>query len=206
MKAAPSSHRHLLLALLFQTLGSSAYTFADTPAHTVATFAGGSFWCMEPPFDEIDGVISTTTGYTGGSVDNPTYKPVSGGKTDHTMAVQIKFDKNRVTYEELLDVFWRNIDPTNAKGQFCDWGSQYRSEIFFHDAEQQQIASESKARLKEQKTFEEPVVTQITAASTFWPAEDYHQDYYKKNPVRYKFDRYGCGRDKRLKELWGESK
>ena len=206
MKAVPSSPRYLLLALLCLTIGSAAYSFADTPAHTVATFAGGAFWCMEPPFDEIDGVISTTTGYTGGSVENPTYKQVSGGRTGHAEAIQIVFDPQRVTYTDLLEIFWRNIDPTNAKGQFCDWGNQFRSEIFYHDAEQQRIASESKARLEEQKPFMEPVVTRVSAAGTFWPAEDYHQDYYKKNPVRYKFYRYGCGRDKRLEELWGKSK
>ncbi|MDX1697014.1 MAG: peptide-methionine (S)-S-oxide reductase MsrA [Thiohalobacterales bacterium] len=184
--------------------GVSHAETAMNPEHDVATFAGGCFWCMEPPFDALDGVISTTSGYTGGKVENPTYKQVSAGRTGHTEAVQIVYDPQKISYAELLDVFWRNIDPTNPDGQFCDWGSQYRSEIFFHDEEQRAAAVASKTRLEELKSFEKPVATQITAADTFWPAEDYHQDYYTKNPVRYKFYRYGCGRDKRLEELWGE--
>jgi len=197
------ARRYLLVILLLLVSGSHAESTGEG-SQAKATFAGGCFWCMEPPFDALDGVISTTSGYIGGSVDNPTYKQVSAGKTGHTEAIQIVYDPKRVSYPELLDVFWRNIDPTNANGQFCDWGSQYRSEIFFHDEEQRRFASDSKTALEELKPFEEPVVTQITAASTFWPAEDYHQDYYQKNPVRYKFYRYGCGRDKRLEELWGD--
>ena len=188
---------HVLLLL-----SGAAFAETTSPGQASATFAGGCFWCMEPPFDKLDGVISTTSGYIGGHVDKPTYKQVSAGRTGHTEAVQIVYDPQRVSYSELLEVYWRNIDPTNDKGQFCDYGSQYRSEIFYHDAEQQQLANKSKADLEQQKPFKEPVVTQITAASTFWPAEDYHQDYYKKNPVRYKFYRFGCGRDKRLEELW----
>ena len=160
---------------------------------------------MEPPFDNLDGVISTTSGYTGGHKQNPTYKEVSRGGTGHTEAVQIVYDPEKVSYAELLDVFWRNIDPTTVDGQFCDWGSQYRSEIFFHSAEQQQLAEHSKSALDELKPFKEPVVTGLTRATEFYRAEDYHQDYYLKNPVRYKFYRYGCGRDKRLEELWGSS-
>jgi peptide-methionine (S)-S-oxide reductase len=179
---------------------------AIAPGHALATFAGGCFWCIEQPFDEIEGVISTTAGYTGGSVENPTYKQVSAGKTGHTEAVQVVYDPRRVSYEQLLDVFWRNIDPTNPDGQFCDWGNQYRSEIFFHSEEQRSLAERSRTRLEELKPFEGPVTTRITAASTFWPAEDYHQDYYKKNPARYKLYRFGCGRDKRLEELWGDTK
>ncbi len=178
---------------------------ASQPQHAeTATFAGGCFWCMEPPFEKLDGVISTISGYTGGSLENPTYKQVSRGNTGHTEAVQVSYDPARVSYEELLEIFWRNIDPTTAGGQFCDWGTQYRSEIFYHNEEQKRLATESRARLEKEKTFEEPIVTPITAAATFYPAEDYHQDYYKKNPVRYKFYRYGCGRDKRLEELWGK--
>ena len=192
----------LLAALLVSSFGM-AETVNDQ-GHATATFAGGCFWCMEPPFDKLDGVISTTSGYIGGKVEKPTYKQVSRGKTGHTEAVQIVYDPERISYVDLLDVFWRNIDPTNANGQFCDWGSQYRSEIFFHDDEQRKLAVGSKAALEELKPFKEPVVTQVTAATTFWPAEDYHQDYYTKNPVRYKFYRYGCGRDKRLEELWGD--
>jgi len=192
----------LLLALLFSS--SHAETAADTAAHATATFAGGCFWCMEPPFDKLDGVISTTSGYTGGSQPDPTYKQVSHGGTGHAEAVQIVYDPQRIDYAELLDVYWHNIDPTTAGGQFCDWGDQYRSEIFYHTPEQQQLAEQSKAALEELKPFKDPVVTAISPASTFYPAEDYHQDYYLKNPLRYKFYRYGCGRDKRLEELWGK--
>jgi peptide-methionine (S)-S-oxide reductase len=180
---------------------------ADGPApgSAVATFAGGCFWCMEPPFDKLDGVISTTAGYTGGDKENPTYKEVSKGGTGHAESVQIVYDPKRISYEKLLDVFWHNVDPTSAGGQFCDWGNQYRSEIFYHDAQQKRLAEASKAALEKSKPFKEPIVTKITAAGKFWPAEEYHQHYYKKNPLRYKFYRYGCGRDKRLEELWGKA-
>jgi peptide-methionine (S)-S-oxide reductase len=190
---------YLLLLLMCTTFTASA----ETPTAT-ATFAGGCFWCMEGPFDELDGVISTTSGYTGGTLKDPTYKQVSRGGTGHAEAVQIIYDPQRVSYAELLDVFWHNIDPTRAGGQFCDRGNQYRSEIFYHTAEQERLATQSKAALMEQKPFKDPVLTEITQATTFYPAEDYHQDYYQKNPVRYKFYRYGCGRDSRLEELWGK--
>jgi len=177
---------------------------AAAPGYETATFAGGCFWCMEPPFDKLDGVISTTSGYTGGHKKDPTYKQVSGGGTGHTEAVQIVYDPNKIGYPELLKVFWRNIDPTTAGGQFCDWGSQYRSEIFFHNEEQQRLAEASRRQLGETKPFKDPVVTGISKATQFYPAEEYHQDYYQKNPLRYKYYRYGCGRDKRLQELWGD--
>ena len=170
-----------------------------------ATFAGGCFWCMEPPFDKLDGVISTTSGYSGGTLKDPSYKQVSRGGTGHAEVLQVVYDPDKVSYAELLDVFWHNIDPTRIDGQFCDHGSQYRSEIFYHDNEQKQLAEQSKAALVELKPFEKPVLTEVTQASVFYPAEDYHQDYYKKNPVRYKFYRYGCGRDSRLEELWGKN-
>jgi peptide-methionine (S)-S-oxide reductase len=189
----------LLLILMCSALMASAGTTTAT-----ATFAGGCFWCMEPPFDKIDGVISTTSGYTGGTLKNPTYKQVSRGDTGHAEAIQLVYDPERVSYAELLDVFWHNIDPTRIDGQFCDTGSQYRSEIFYHNTEQEQLAQQSKAALIELKPFKDPVLTGITPFSTFYPAEEYHQDYYQKNPVRYKFYRYGCGRDKRLEELWGK--
>jgi peptide-methionine (S)-S-oxide reductase len=181
--------------------------FADEavpPGAAIATFAGGCFWCMEPPFDKLDGVLSTTVGYTGGTMQNPTYKDVSKGGTGHAESVQITYDPNRISYEKLLDVFWHNVDPTSTGGQFCDWGDQYRSEIFYHTPEQKRLAEQSKANLEKSKPFKEPVVTRITAAGKFWPAEEYHQKYYQKNPLRYKFYRYGCGRDKRLEELWGK--
>jgi peptide-methionine (S)-S-oxide reductase len=179
----------------------------DTNQETaIATFAGGCFWCMEGPFDKLTGVISTTSGYTGGHTKNPTYKQTSSGNTGHTEAVQIVYDPTLVSYEKLLDVFWFNIDPTTPDQQFCDRGSQYRSEIFYHDDQQKNLADTSKSALNKSKPFKQPIVTQITKASTFYAAEDYHQDYYKKNPVRYKYYRYGCGRDKRLEELWGDQK
>ena len=170
----------------------------------IATFAGGCFWCMEPPFDKLDGVISTTSGYTGGHMENPNYKQVSAGASGHTEAVQIEYDPEKISYEQLLEVFWRNIDPTTADRQFCDTGSQYRPGIFYHNPQQKNAAEKSLKTIEATKTFTEPVVTEITAASTFYPAEDYHQDYYQKNPLRYKYYRFACGRDKRLEMLWGE--
>ena len=167
-----------------------------------AIFAGGCFWCMEHPFDEVDGVISTTSGYTGGHVPNPTYKQVSAGGSGHTEAVQVVYDPGKVDYQELLEIFWRNVDPLDASGQFCDKGTQYRTAIFYLDDEQKRLALASKTRLEESDRFRQPIVTEIVAATVFYPAESYHQDYYMKNPVRYKFYRYSCGRDNRLKQLW----
>ena len=171
----------------------------------VATFAGGCFWCMEPPFDKLDGVISTTSGYIGGKTVDPTYQEVSSGRTGHAEAVEVRYDPERISYSQLLEVFWPTIDPLTANAQFCDHGSQYRSGIFFHDSEQERLARASKARLEESGRFATPIVTEITKAGVFYPAEEYHQDYYQKNPIRYKFYRYGCGRDARLEELWGSS-
>ena len=168
-----------------------------------ATFAGGCFWCMEPPFDKIDGVHATISGYIGGEKDNPTYKEVSAGITGHTEAVQVVFDPKVVDYQSLLEIFWRNIDPTVKDRQFCDWGSQYRTGIFYHDAEQETAARASKQELVSSKRFPR-VVTEITEASTFYVAEEYHQNYYKKNPGHYQRYRRGCGRDQRLHELWGD--
>ena len=169
-----------------------------------ATFAGGCFWCMEPPYDAIPGVISTTSGYIGGRTANPTYEQVSAGTTGHTEAVEVVFDPAKVTYEKLLEVFWVNIDPTVRDRQFCDTGTQYRTGIFYHSEAQRKAASASKEALEKSKPFKAPIVTPVEMAGTFYPAEDYHQDYYKKNPVRYKFYRNGCGRDARLRELWGD--
>ena len=180
-------------------------TAANAQPTETATFAGGCFWCMEPPFDKLEGVISTTSGYTGGHQANPTYKQVSAGKTGHTEAVQVEYDPEKISYEELLAVFWKNIDPTTADRQFCDAGSQYRSGIFYHNDAQKAAAEQSLRKLKQNKPFAEPVVTEITAAGEFYPAEDYHQDYYLKNPFRYKYYRFACGRDKRLEMLWGDS-
>jgi peptide-methionine (S)-S-oxide reductase len=168
-----------------------------------ATFAGGCFWCMEGPFDGVPGVISTTSGYTGGGRKNPTYEEVSTGTTGHAESLQVTYDPTRVTYGQLLDVFWHNVDPTDGAGQFCDRGSQYRTAIFYHDEEQHRLAEESKKEV--QPLLKRPIVTQIVPATEFYPAEEYHQDYYKKNPLRYRFYRSGCGRDRRLEELWGKA-
>jgi peptide-methionine (S)-S-oxide reductase len=169
----------------------------------LATFAGGCFWCMEPPFDELPGVVSTTCGYTGGSTVNPTYEQVSSGTTGHAEAMQVRYDPTRIGYEELLDVFWRNIDPLTANRQFCDRGRQYRSAIFYHDEEQRRLANRSKEALDGR--FDEPIVTEIDPVGAFYSAEEYHQDYYKKNPLRYKLYRWNCGRDARLTEVWGRT-
>ena len=170
-----------------------------------ATFAGGCFWCMEPPYDKLGGVVSTTSGYIGGHTINPTYEAVSAGGTGHAEAVEISYDPARISYAKLLEVFWRNIDPTVRNRQFCDVGDQYRSAIFYHDAEQRRLAEQSKAALEKSRPFPQPIVTEIVPAGVFTPAEAYHQDYYLKNPVRYKFYRYRCGRDQRLDELWGKA-
>ena len=169
----------------------------------VAIFAGGCFWCMEPPFDKLPGVKSTTSGYIGGRTLRPTYEQVSAGRTGHAEAVQVRYDPTRVSYQKLLDVFWRNIDPLAVDRQFCDVGDQYRSAIFTTGAEQQRLAEASKRKLEASGRFRQPIATQVVPASKFYPAEDYHQDYYHRNPVRYKFYRYNCGRDQRLEQLWG---
>lgn len=171
-------------------------------ARAVATFAGGCFWCMEPPFDKLEGVLSTTSGYTGGYIKNPTYKQVSSGKTGHTEAIQVVFDPERISYETLLQTFWKNIDPMDAGGQFCDRGNQYRAAIFYHSPEQQQLAEASKQTLAESKFKHQSMTTEITQASEFYPAETYHQDYYLKNPLRYTFYRHNCGRDRILRQYW----
>jgi peptide-methionine (S)-S-oxide reductase len=190
------------LALLLLVI--SLVSLADETRTEIATFAGGCFWCMEPPFDKVEGVISTTSGYTGGNKVNPTYKQVSAGKTGHAEAIQIEFDPAKVSYDDLLAVFWKNIDPTTPNRQFCDHGSQYRSEIFYHNEAQKDAAEKSLEKLNQTKPFDDPVVTEIARAGTFYPAEEYHQDYYQKNPLRYKYYRYMCGRDQRLEKLWGE--
>lgn len=178
---------------------------AQGDGHARATFAGGCFWCMEPPFDKLDGVQATTSGYAGGHVENPTYEQVSSGGTGHAEVVQVVYDPDTVDYTKLLEVFWRNIDPLAEDRQFCDAGSQYRSAIFYHNERQRRLALASKRRLAESGRFERPIQTQIEPLEAFYPAEDYHQNYYRKNPYRYKFYRIGCGRDERLDELWGEA-
>jgi peptide-methionine (S)-S-oxide reductase len=177
---------------------------AGEPGRQTAIFAGGCFWCMEHPFDEIAGVLSVTSGYTGGTKANPTYEEVSSGTTGHAESVEVAYDPAKVSYQKLVDVFWHNIDPLTPNAQFCDHGTQYRSAIFYRNDEQKRIAEASKEALAKSGRFDKPIVTQIVAASTFWPAEAYHQHYYKTNPTRYKFYRYNCGRDQRLEQLWGK--
>ncbi len=204
----PLRARALAAALLAALLGASpaaAQAPASLPQQAVATFAGGCFWCMEPPYDKLPGVLSTVSGYMGGSKRNPTYEEVSTGRTGHTEVVQVAYDPSKVSYERLLEVFWRNIDPTVTDRQFCDVGSHYRTAIFVHSEEQKRLAEASKAALEKTKPFKQPIVTPVQAAGEFWRAEEYHQDFYKKNPARYNYYRSGCGRDARLKELWGKA-
>ena len=177
----------------------------EPPATTIATFAGGCFWCMEPVFDALDGVLSTTSGYTGGTQRDPSYEEVSTGATGHTEAIQIRYDPSRVSYEQLLEVYWRNIDPTAENRQFCDRGSQYRTAIFYHDEAQRSAAERSKAEFERSGRFTVAIATEVVPAGPFYAAEDYHQDYYLKNPMRYQRYHDACGREERLEELWGPS-
>ncbi len=172
--------------------------------HAVATFAGGCFWCMEPPFEKLNGVVSVTAGYGGGTAPNPTYEQVSSGHTGYAESVQIVYDPSKITYAQLLDAFWMNVDPTTSNAQFADHGSQYRTAVFYHTEEQQRLAEASRDQLQRSGKFDKPIVTEIVSATTFYLAEDYHQDYYKKNPIRYKLYRAGSGREEFLKKVWGE--
>lgn len=204
----------LILTIAFLTFGcnqtdtiaepSPKPTISENANYKKAIFAGGCFWCMEKPFDVIPGVVDTTSGYTGGTKENPTYREVSGGGTGHAESVQVTYDPEKVKYETLLKTFWRNIDPLDPKGQFCDKGTQYRSGIFYTDDAQKQTAETSKTELEKSGKLAKPIVTEITAASKFYPAEDYHQNYYKTNATKYKIYRFGCGRDQRLSQLWGD--
>jgi peptide-methionine (S)-S-oxide reductase len=215
MSGVIESRRRVLLAVASAALGLAAVVGAidgpqpkpgaKAPALAKATFAGGCFWCMEKPFDELPGVVSVTSGYSGGQKRSPTYEEVSAGTTGHAESVQILFDPQRITYSQLLEVYWHNVDPTTPDRQFCDHGHQYRSAIFVHDETQRRLAEESK-KTKEAElalTVKLPIVTEIVPFTEFWPAEEYHQHFYKKNPMRYQSYRLGCGRDRRLQELWG---
>jgi peptide-methionine (S)-S-oxide reductase len=198
----------LLLAALLPLPASAAEAGAVAepgPGQAAATFAGGCFWCMEPPFDALDGVVATISGYTGGAVENPDYEQVSAGGTGHAEAVRVIYDPRKISYERLLEVFWHNIDPLTADRQFCDGGTQYRSAIFVHDDTQAAAAEASRDALAGSGRLPGPIVTGIEPVGRFYPAEDYHQDYYVKNPVRYRFYRFNCGRDERLRELWGNA-
>jgi len=191
----------VILATVFCAKAQPPAPAKAAPNRATATFAGGCFWCMEPPFERLPGVISVVSGYTGGPKTEPTYEEVSSGETGHAESVEVTYDPTKVSYAKLLDTFWHNVDPFAVNFQFCDHGTQYRTAIFTHDAEQKRLADESKRNLEVK--FGKKIATQIVPASRFWAAEDYHQDYYKKNPVRYKFYRFNCGRDQRLTEIWG---
>jgi peptide-methionine (S)-S-oxide reductase len=192
--------RFLVGAALAATVAAQAAPTA--PPEAVATFAGGCFWCTESDFEKVPGVVSAVSGYIGGRVATPSYEQVSAGGTGHAEAVQVRFDPARVSYEQLLKVYWRSVDPTVKDRQFCDAGNQYRTAIFTHGADQKRLAEATKAEVEKQLGV--PVYTEVVAAGTFYPAEDYHQDYYKKNPIRYKFYRANCGRDARLEQVWGK--
>lgn len=205
-------HRRLvgaLSALILLTGAAAAQTStlaAPEQKLAVATFAAGCFWCTEAAFDKVKGVVETISGFMGGTTPNPTYKQVSAGGTGHAEVVQLKYDPSQVSYKELLDVYWRNVDPLDKDGQFCDRGDQYKPVIFYHNEEQKRLAEESKVALEKSGRFSQPIVVEIAAASTFTPAEDYHQDYYLRNPIQYFIYRQGCGRDARLEALWGKAK
>ncbi len=199
--------KHLAGIFLFSfitLLSSTSLAMKAEEGQRIATFAGGCFWCMEKPFDILEGVISTTSGYIGGHTKNPTYRQVSSGSTGHTEAVRVVYDPGKVTFEELLKVYWVNVDPLADNAQFCDRGSQYRAGIFYHDDEQKQAALASLEEVKN-KFKDDTVYTEVTESSMFYPAEDYHQDYYQKSAVSYKYYRWRCGRDARLQELWGNA-
>src|SRR6476469_1565634 len=207
MLARPTGHRRSHGGVETMRWLILAAALAASPAFAQKTekaiFAAGCFWCTEEAFEKVPGVISAVSGYTGGKVKNPSYEQVSSGRTGHAEAVEVTFDPSKVSYEKLLDVFWLNHDPTVLDRQFCDGGSQYRPEIFYYSEEQKKLAEASKAKWEKAKPFRQPILTPITKASTFWPAEDYHQDYYKKNALQYKFYVSGCGRYARLDSLWG---
>ncbi len=194
----------VLMVGTFMSSANSSYA-GENSHQEKATFAGGCFWCMEEAFEKVKGVTSVVSGYIGGQVENPTYEQVSAGGTGHTESIEIIYDPNIVTYQRLLEVYWKNVDPTTPNAQFCDHGNQYRTAIFYHDEHQKQVIDESKKNIEVTKGFPESIVTEISPASTFFPAEEYHQDYYAKNPIRYKYYKWNCGRAKRLEQLWGIS-
>jgi peptide-methionine (S)-S-oxide reductase len=199
-------HRLLVLACALFGFATSIFPTARAQDSTaVATFAGGCFWCVEEAFDKVPGVLKTVSGFMGGTVANPSYEQVMTKTTGHAEAVQVTYDPGKVSYQQLVDWFWRNIDPLDAKGQFCDKGSPYLSIIFYHGEEQRKIAEASKRALEASGQFKQPIATAISAAGPFYAAEDYHQDYYQKNPFRYQFYKHGCGRAQRLEQLWGKA-
>lgn len=194
----------LILVFSFLCMSPGQPSFAQETPLAEATFAGGCFWCMESDFEDIPGVVSVVSGYTGGTVANPTYHEVSSGRTGHAEAIRVQYDSDQISYRQLLSYFWHSVDPLDAKGQFCDMGDQYRSAIFYHNNEQQRLAEQSKVELEDSDRFHSMLATEIKPLTTFYPAEEYHQDYYLKNPLRYQFYRFSCGRDRRLTQLWGD--
>ncbi len=194
----------IFTVVLIRAEGKEGMSTSAGPAFEKATFAGGCFWCMESDFEKVDGVVAVVSGYTGGHKENPTYKEVSAGGTGHAEVVQVTYNPTKITYARLLSIYWKNVDPTVLDQQFCDVGNQYRTAIFYHNAEQQRLAEASKEALNKTKPFKGPIVTPIVPLTTFYEAEEYHQDFHKKNPIRYSFYRSRCGRDDRLEELWGK--
>ena len=192
-----------IAAILAASTSGRALAASDDELAT-ATFAGGCFWCVESDFDTVPGVVETISGYTGGTTANPTYKQVGEGDTGHREAVQIRYDPKQVSYERLLEIFWRSVDPTDGGGQFCDRGESYQTAIFVDNEEEQRLAEAAKAAIDQSMVLDAPVVTPIEPAGEFYPAEDYHQDYYTKNPFRYRFYRFSCGRDSRVQQVWGK--
>jgi peptide-methionine (S)-S-oxide reductase len=204
------SRRTITLWLAAMLLAAGPLVYAEQPRATSGTiakayFAGGCFWCMEEAFEKVDGVVEVVSGYMGGSVKDPTYEQVSAGQTGHAESVEVRYDPGQVKYTQLLEAFWRNVDPVTPNAQFCDHGNQYRAVIFYQGEDERRAAEESKRAIEESKRFSTPIVTQLTAASEFYPAEDYHQDFYKKIPIRYKYYKFTCGRSQRLESLWGKS-
>ena len=193
----------LVTAAILAVPATSTVPAATDDELATATFAGGCFWCVESDFDAVPGVVETISGYTGGTADSPTYKQVTAGGTGHREAVQIRYDPKRVSYERLLHIFWRSVDPTDGGGQFCDRGESYQTAIFVGDEEERRLAEASREMLEQSMVLDAPVVTPVETAGEFFPAEDYHQDYYTKNPVRYRFYRFSCGRDSRVQQVWG---
>ena len=198
------SMRLFFLAIFSLVLQFAAAAVSAAPKLETAVLAGGCFWCIEADFEKLDGVVDVISGYTGGHLKNPTYKQVSAGRSGHIESVKVIYDANMINYTQILDYFWRHIDPTRDDGQFCDGGPQYRPAIFYLDEKQHELARASKAHIEKDKPFKEPIKVELIKASTFYPAEKYHQDYYKKNSFRYKFYRLSCGRDRRVEQLWGK--
>jgi peptide-methionine (S)-S-oxide reductase len=206
----PSLSLRVLVAITAMLLGAGIVRTpggigAASSPPAKAYFAGGCFWCMEEAFEKVDGVVAAVSGYMGGTVADPSYEEVSSGRTGHAESVEVQYDPSRITYAQLLEVFWRNVDPVTPNAQFCDHGTQYRAAIYYQNEQEKRFAEESKVAIESSKRFVQPIVIQIAAASKFYPAEEYHQDFYKKNPIRYKFYKYSCGRAQRLEELWGKS-